>query len=82
MLDPKMLDDLAHKLAASVPPGLHTLQADLEKNFRSVLQSMLGKLDLVSREEFDVQTQVLARTRAKLDALEKTVSELESKLKQ
>lgn len=54
-LDPKILDELARKLADSVPAGLKELKADAERNFRAVLQSVLGKLDLVTREEFDVQ---------------------------
>jgi len=57
------LDDLARKLAESVPEGLRSMQADLEKNFGSVLRAGLVKLDLVTREEFDVQEAVLARTR-------------------
>ena len=71
------LDELISRLSAAVPPGLHAVQADLEKNFRSILQSALAKLDLVTREEFDIQTNVLARTRQKLEALEKKVTVLE-----
>jgi len=80
MFDTKILDDLSHKLAGALPPGLQALQDDLEKNFRSTLQSALGKLDLVTREEFDVQTQVLARTRSKLEALEQQLAELEAQI--
>lgn len=79
MFDPKLLDDIAQKLAGSVPSGVQELQQDLEKNFRATLQSMLGKMDLVTREEFEVQTQVLARTRSKLEALEARVASLEAK---
>ncbi len=64
------IDELARRLAESVPQGLRSVKDDLEKNFRSVLQSGLGKLDLVTREEFEVQEAVLARTRQKLEALE------------
>lgn len=78
MMDPKLIDDLARRLSNAVPTGLREAQQDLEKNFRTVLQNTLAKLDLVTREEFDVQTRLLARTRAKLEALEKTVTELES----
>jgi len=79
-LDPKILDDLARKLSDSVPPGLRDLKADLERNFRSVLQSALGKLDLVTREEFDVQAGVLSRTRQKLEELSLRLAELEASL--
>ena len=78
MIDPKMFDDVAKRLGDSLPGGLKLLRDDLEKNFRAVLQSALGKMDLVTREEFDVQSQLLARTRAKLEQLEKEVAELES----
>ena len=81
MFDPKAFDEIAKKLSDVLPPGLHDLQADMEKNFKSVLQSALDKLDLVTREEFDVQSQVLGRTRQKLEALEKQVAELEALLK-
>lgn len=78
MLDSKFLDDLAHRLSASVPKGLQQAQADLEKNFRATLQSTLNRLDLVTREEFDVQARVLARTRAQLEALEAQVRAMEA----
>jgi ubiquinone biosynthesis accessory factor UbiK len=76
-MDPKVIDDLARRLAASVPEGLSALKRDLEDNFRSVLQAGLSRLNLVSRAEFDVQTGVLKRTREKLEALEAKVAELE-----
>lgn len=79
-LDPKLLDDLARKLADAVPPGLKDLKADLERNFRAMLQAALGKLDLVTREEFDVQAGVLARTRQKLEELSQRLAELEASL--
>ncbi len=71
------IEDLAKKLADAVPEGLRSMQQDLEENFRSVLQAGLGKLDLVTREEFEVQEAVLARTREKLDALEARLKEIE-----
>ena len=80
-LDPKVLDDLARRLAAAVPEGVRQVQRDLEANFRAVLQTALAKLDLVTREEFDVQQQVLARTREKLEALSARLAELESSFK-
>ncbi|MFC1751382.1 accessory factor UbiK family protein [Pseudomonadota bacterium] len=79
-MDPKIFDDLAKKLADSVPSGLKTLQGDMEKNFHSVLQSTFNKLDLVTREEFEVQANVLARTRSKLDELQKQVDAMEQAL--
>jgi ubiquinone biosynthesis accessory factor UbiK len=79
-LDPKLLDDLARKLVDAVPPGLKDLKADLERNFRAMLQSALGKLDLVTREEFDVQAGVLSRTRQKLEELSQRLAELETAL--
>lgn len=80
MFDPKVIDDVARRLAELLPPGIKELQADVEKNFRATLHTAFSKLDLVTREEFDVQSQVLARTRAKLEALEKRVSEMEQKM--
>lgn len=77
MIDPKSIDDLARRLSEAVPANLRAVQQDIEKNFRTILQSTLARLDLVTREEFDVQTKVLARSREKLEALEKTVAELE-----
>ena len=78
MMDPKVIDDLARRLSKAVPSGLREARQDIEKNFRTVLQNTLAKMDLVTREEFDVQTRLLARTREKLEALEKTMAELEA----
>jgi BMFP domain-containing protein YqiC len=72
------LDKLARTLAESVPEGLRSAREDLEKNFKSALQSGIGKLDLVTREEFEVLDAVLARTREKLQALETRLQEIES----
>ena len=77
MFDPKAIDDIASRLAGAIPPGLNNLKEDLDKNFRAILQSALGKLDLVTREEFEVQKMVLAKTRSKLEDLEKRVAEME-----
>jgi BMFP domain-containing protein YqiC len=71
------IDRLAKRLAEAVPEGLRAVRDDLEQNFRSVLDSGLSRLDLVTREEFEVQQAVLARTRQKLEALERRVSGLE-----
>jgi BMFP domain-containing protein YqiC len=77
-LDPRFIDDLARRLSAAVPPGVVALRRDLEDNFKAVLQAGLSRLDLVSRQEFDVQAAVLRRTREKLDALEARVAALEA----
>jgi BMFP domain-containing protein YqiC len=79
MIDPKMLDDLAQRLARTVPAGLMSLKTDLEENFRSILQSGLVRLDLVSRQEFDVQVAVLKRTREMLEKLDARVAALEKR---
>ena len=76
MIDLHHIDDLARRLSDLVPPGLREGREELQQNFKSVLQAGLGKLDLVTREEFDVQRAVLARTREKLEALERDLSDL------
>jgi len=75
--DPRLIDDLAQRLAGAVPESVSALRRDLEQNFKGVLQAQLSRLDLVTREEFDVQAAVLKRTRAKLAALEKRLAALE-----
>lgn len=75
--DPKSLDELARKLAEAVPPGLAALGKDLEQNFKAVLQGGLAKLDLVTRQEFDIQAAVLRRSRERLEELEKRIAALE-----
>ena len=77
MMDKHDIDSLAARLAALVPEGLARAQQDVQANMRDVLAQGLRRLDLVTREEFDVQTQVLAQTRTKLEALERTVGELD-----
>lgn len=79
MVDPKIIDDLARRVSAAMPEGVRAMQADLEQNFRAALQAGLGRLDLVTREEFDVQRGVLLRTREKLEALEARLAELEER---
>ena len=76
MIDLAQLDELARRLSSLVPPGLKEGREELQQNFKSVLQAGLGKLDLVTREEFEVQRAVLLRTREKLDALEQRLAEL------
>ena len=77
MFDPKQLDELTQRIVKIIPAGIKDVQHDIEKNIHAVLQSAFAKMDLVSREEFDVQTAVLSRTREKLEALEKQVAKLE-----
>ena len=74
------IENLARRLAESVPDGLRSVRDDLENNFRSVLKTGIGKLDLVTREEFEVQEAVLARTREKLETLEAKLEKLEKTL--
>ena len=74
------LDDLAKRLADSVPESVRAFGRDLESNFKAVLQAQLAKLDLVTRQDFDVQAAILERTQAKLSAIEARLKELEAKL--
>lgn len=74
------IDDIAQRLFAGLPEAAQTMRRDIESNFRAVLQSSLGKLDLTTREEFEVQTKVLERTRARLELLEQRVVNLEQRL--
>ena len=76
--DPRLIDDIARRLAGAVPENVAALRRDLEQNFKGVLQSQLAKLDLVTREEFDVQSGVLRRTREKLAVLERRLAALEA----
>lgn len=72
------IENLARTLADSVPEGLRSVREDLENNFRSVLRASLSKLDLVTREEFEVQEAVLLRTREKLEALQERLETIEN----
>jgi ubiquinone biosynthesis accessory factor UbiK len=80
MLDPKSFDELSKRFIEGLPSGLRSMQEDLEKHFRAQLQGFFEKLNLVTREEFDVQAQVLARTRVKVEALEQQLAAIEAKL--
>ena len=82
MIDLAQLDDLARRLSGLVPPGIREGREELQQNFKSVLQSGLARLDLVTREEFDVQREVLSRSRQKLGELEARIASLEAKLAQ
>lgn len=78
--DPRALDDLVRRLGDALPPGVNALRQDMEKSFHAILQGAFHSMNLVTREEFDVQSAVLARTRAKLEALERQVAALEEKV--
>ena len=85
MIDLNHIDDLARRLSSMVPPGLRgnasqELRDELQQNFKSVLQTGLAKLDLVTREEFEVQRAVLLRTREKVEELQRAVTQLEVQL--
>jgi BMFP domain-containing protein YqiC len=82
MIDLSQIDELARRLSSLVPPGLREGREDIQENFKAVLQSGLSKLDLVTREEFDVQRAVLARTREQLETLKQTLEALEAQLAQ
>lgn len=77
----QIIDDLSVGLSNLLPPGLGALRSDLERNFRALLQSRLARLNLVTREEFEVQQEVLQRTRDKLKQLEAQLAELENQHK-
>ena len=79
MIDPKNFDDLTKRFVEALPPSVRQFQAEMEKNLHAALQATFAKLDLVTREEFEVQQGVLARTRAKLEELEKQVAELKAR---
>ncbi len=82
MIDAKKIEQLARQVHDSMPKGIRELGDDVEKKIRQTLQAQLTRLDVVNREEFDVQTQVLLRTREKLAALEQRLAELEAKVAQ
>lgn len=82
MIDPKKLEEIAKQIHNAMPTGMKSVGEEVEKKIRQVLQAQLGKLDLVSREEFDVQTKVLLRTREKLATLEAKLEQLEQQLGQ
>ncbi|HUR42253.1 MAG TPA: accessory factor UbiK family protein [Verrucomicrobiae bacterium] len=73
------IEDLANRLAQALPPGLKGLRAELEDNFRAILRANLERFELVSRERFEAQAELLARTRAQLEELEKRLGELEQR---
>ncbi|HHT0592979.1 TPA: ubiquinone biosynthesis accessory factor UbiK [Legionella anisa] len=80
MFDPKQFDDLAKKLFAALPTSLQNIEKDIQQKFKDVLQAAFAHMDLITREEFDVQTKVLARTREKVDHLQKQLDVLIAQL--
>ena len=80
MIDLNHIDELARRLSGLVPPGLRESREELQQNLKSVLQTGLARLDLVTREEFEVQRAVLLRTREKLEQLQQAVAELEAQV--
>ncbi|CAM4434541.1 MAG: Ubiquinone biosynthesis accessory factor UbiK [Legionellaceae bacterium] len=79
-LNARLFDEIVTRLTEVVPVSVRTASADIEANFRSILQTMLSKLDLVTREEFDIQANVLLRTREKLELLENKIKILEDEI--
>lgn len=77
MIDTKKIEQLARQIQDALPQGIHNLGGDVEKKIRQTLQAQLTRMELVSRDEFDVQTQVLMRTREKLTALEQRLNAIE-----
>jgi len=79
MIDTKKIEQMARQVHDALPKGVREFGDDVEKKIRQTLQAQMTRMDLVNREEFDVQTQVLLRTREKLAALEQRLAQLESK---
>ncbi|HIL91456.1 MAG TPA: accessory factor UbiK family protein [Cycloclasticus sp.] len=79
MIDIKTIELLVDSLTAKLPASFDSTKRDIEANFKAIIQQQFTKLDLVTREEFDVQTAVLARTRSKLEALHESLAQLEAK---
>ena len=80
MLDPKKIEQLAEQITSAIPPQIKNIADNVEGKIKTALQAKLAELDVVSREEFDVQTQVLARTRQKLETLEQELADIRQKL--
>ncbi|WP_441003197.1 ubiquinone biosynthesis accessory factor UbiK [Pseudocolwellia agarivorans] len=80
MINAKKIEEIAQQVSDAIPAGLKNVASDIEEKTKTVLQRKLSELDVVTREEFDVQTQVLIKTRAKLTELETKLAEIEAKL--
>ena len=81
MFDPKKIEELSHKLYCALPSSLQNVEQDIQQKFKAILQSTFIKLDLVTREEFDVQTKVLAKTREKVERLQEKLDAIHSNSK-
>ena len=80
MIDPQKLDDLVRQLGATLPPEFEAFEQEMKKQFKAVLESAFQKLDLDSREEFDIQVKVLQKTRGQLEELQDQLASLEQQL--
>lgn len=78
MFEPNQINDLVQRLSGAVPQDLRAMKGDLEQNFKAILQASLGRMNLVTREEFDVQRNVLLRAREQLESLEARIKALEA----
>lgn len=78
MIDLGKIDDLVNRLSESLPPGANRLKEDAQTQFRTILKAAFEKMELVSREEFDIQKSVLERTQIKLESLQRQLEELEA----
>jgi len=81
VIDPRFIDDLARRLSGALPESLRSLREDLEQNFKATLQATLSRLDLVTREEFDLRAAMLEKARAQLAELEQRLQALEAERK-
>ena len=80
MLDPQTLNQLSEKIGELLPPGLQAVKSDFDARVRALLQQQLAQFEMVSREEFELQSHVLRRTREKLEQVEAQLAELEKRL--
>jgi ubiquinone biosynthesis accessory factor UbiK len=78
MFEPQQLNDLAKRIAEAVPQDLVSIKGDLENNVKAILQASLGRMNLVTREEFEIQRKVLLKTREQLEVLETRIQTLEA----
>jgi BMFP domain-containing protein YqiC len=78
--DNHFFEDLSKKLADAVPENVKTMRNDMEKHFRQIIQTVFTKMDLITREEFDIQVMILSKTRGKIEKLEEKIKELEKNL--
>ncbi len=76
IIDPKIIEEFSKKINAFLPESANEIKSDFEANLKSLLQATLVKMDVITREEFDVQTQVLAKTREKLEVLEEKLDSI------